>query len=223
MGSARGRRPGQPARTHRYLQPQGHAARFPGIHGHGLQERIWHGAGSSRLCNPAPEDFATLRDSQRRLESAERTLDPSELPPATARESSRRLAIQLKEIPDRIELPPWESIPDAQAMAGAEFKRWTIPGTEIRIVRAETGHRAGEYLFGPETVKGISRPVKDRYTESEAIRATRARSHGPRLAGLVSFRRDGGRKPHHSPPTGLRARNRLGMMPERTKRIAATT
>jgi MscS family membrane protein len=75
----------------------------------------------------APEEVAALRDSLGRVESAERTLDLSELPPATVRESSRRLILQLKEILDRIGLPPFESIPDEDAMAKAEFKRWTSP------------------------------------------------------------------------------------------------
>jgi len=53
----------------------------------------------------------------------------------------------LKEVLDRIALPPVESIPDAQMMAKADFKRWTIPGTEIQIAQVKTGPRAGEYLF----------------------------------------------------------------------------
>ncbi|MGR9036061.1 MAG: hypothetical protein ACU83O_05670 [Gammaproteobacteria bacterium] len=76
----------------------------------------------------------------------------SEVPPAMAHESSRRLAMQLKEVLDRIDLPPIESVPDAEAMATAEFKRWNLPKSEIRIARVETGPRAGEYLFTPETL-----------------------------------------------------------------------
>jgi MscS family membrane protein len=40
-------------------------------------------------------------------------------------------------------------------MAAAEFKRWTLPQTEIRIARVDTGARAGEYLFSAETVERI--------------------------------------------------------------------
>ena len=109
---------------------------------------------SSRLYL-SPSEVATMNNTLRHVETGERTLDLSELPPATVRESSRRLTIQLKEILDRIGLPPIESVPDEQAMAKSEFKRWTIPGTEIRIVRIEKGPRAGEYLFGTETVNRI--------------------------------------------------------------------
>jgi len=103
----------------------------------------------------APEQMASIQDSIRLQESAQRALDSSELPPAIIYETSRRLAIQLKEVLDRIDLPPVESIPDAQAMAKAEFKRWTIPNTEIQIAQVKTGPRAGEYLFTPETLSRL--------------------------------------------------------------------
>jgi len=102
-----------------------------------------------------PEEIAAMRYTLSRVESAERALDLSELPSATVSESSRRLVVQMKEILDRIDLPPLESVPDEQAMAKAEFKRWTLPGTEIRIARIEKGARTGEYLFTPETVGRI--------------------------------------------------------------------
>ena len=103
----------------------------------------------------SPEEKATLHDFMALLETAERTLDLSELPPATVRESSLRLVLQLKEILDRVELPPLDSIPDEQAMAKAEFKRWTLPGTEIRIARVDKGPRTGEYLFTAETLERV--------------------------------------------------------------------
>lgn len=70
-------------------------------------------------------------------------------------ESARRLAIQLKEVLDRLEPPPIESIPDAPAMANAEVKAWTLPDSEIRIRRVDAGPRAGEYLFTAETVSRV--------------------------------------------------------------------
>jgi MscS family membrane protein len=102
-----------------------------------------------------PEQMASIDDSRHLQESAQRALDSSELPPAIVHESSRRLAIQLKGVLDRIDLPTVTSIPDEQAMAKAEFKRWTIPGTEIEIAQVKTGPRAGEYLFTPETLSRL--------------------------------------------------------------------
>jgi MscS family membrane protein len=102
-----------------------------------------------------PEQMAAIHDAMHLQESAQRSLDLSELPPAIVQETSRRLAIQLKEVLDRIALPPVESIPDAQAMAKSEFKRWSIPGTEIQIAQVKTGPRTGEYLFTPETLSRL--------------------------------------------------------------------
>ena len=109
---------------------------------------------SSRLYL-SPEEVVTIKSSSLYQESAGRALDLSELPPAMADELSRQLAIQLKEVLDRIDLPPVELIPDAQAMAKSEFKRWILPNSEIRIQRVEKGPRTGEYLFTPETLSRI--------------------------------------------------------------------
>lgn len=103
----------------------------------------------------SPEELLSLKNAIHYQKSAERALDLSELPPATVEESSRRLMIQLKEVLDRIDLPPIESIPDAQMMAKSEFKYWVIPNTEIRLQRIEKGTRAGEYLFTSDTLRRL--------------------------------------------------------------------
>jgi len=130
---------------------------------------------------PTPEEMATIRLGQNMLRLAERALDFSSLPPATITQSAHRLTIQLKEVLDRIPIPPVEAIPDAAAMANAEFKRWTLPGTEIRIKRIETGIRAGEYLFGPETVSRIP----EFYERIERLPYKPGSSEG--LYGLVAY------------------------------------
>lgn len=102
-----------------------------------------------------PEEFARVKDSLQSQKSAQRTLDLSEMPSDMSEESARRLAVQLKEILDRLDLPAIESIPDDQAMVKSELKRWVIPNTEIRIQRVEKGPRMGEYLFAPETLSRL--------------------------------------------------------------------
>jgi MscS family membrane protein len=91
------------------------------------------------------------------VELARRTLNPSELPVALTRTDSlsRNRIMQLKEVLDRLELPAFDSVPDAVSMESRQFKRWTVPGTEITIARVEQGPRAGEYLFSPETVERL--------------------------------------------------------------------
>lgn len=119
-----------------------------------LSEIINYYLDSSRLYFSADE----RADIDRFLEDlgrAKRTLNLSEMPAALAESLSVYRALQLKEVLDRLELPDSESIPDAAAMESRQFKRWTLPGTEITIARVEEGPRAGEYLFSPETVERL--------------------------------------------------------------------
>ncbi|GMQ84217.1 MAG: hypothetical protein BMS9Abin06_0987 [Gammaproteobacteria bacterium] len=89
------------------------------------------------------------------LELVIRTLDLSETPAALVVQLADTRILQLKEVLDRIDLPDFETVPDAESMEAEEFKRWTIPGTEITIARIEKGPRAGEYLFSSETVERL--------------------------------------------------------------------
>ena len=102
-----------------------------------------------------PEEIATLEGTRNYLEAAIRTLDLSAMPPAMAWESSRKLCIQLKEVLDRLKLPPPDEVPDATAMSLSKTGKWTLPNTEITLSRMETGNRAGEYLFSTDTVERV--------------------------------------------------------------------
>ena len=111
------------------------------------------------------------------FQQAQRTLNLSETPQRLEQTKATEGTLLLKEVLDRIEVPPYAEIPDAKAVAGdrelsrltipdteihivrveegsraGELSRWTIPDTEIHIVRVEEGSRAGEFLFSPETV-----------------------------------------------------------------------
>jgi len=61
----------------------------------------------------------------------------------------------LNDVLDRVELPPYDEIPDAGTMSELppDVQRvWRVPGTEIEIARVTAGRRQGEYLFSPRTV-----------------------------------------------------------------------
>jgi len=84
-----------------------------------------------------------------------RYLDLSGIPPVLRETVPIDRTLQLKEILDRIEIPPFAEIPDQEAMARQSAKRWRLPNTEIDIVRIEGGPRAGEYLVSAETVEHL--------------------------------------------------------------------
>jgi MscS family membrane protein len=82
-------------------------------------------------------------------------LDSSQLPPIRAHRTAAEAALLINDVLDRLSLPAYDEIPDAQAMAELppDVPRvWRIPGTEIEIARVTEGPRAGEYLFSPDTV-----------------------------------------------------------------------
>jgi MscS family membrane protein len=83
-------------------------------------------------------------------------LDASQLAEFERVEATGEAAACLKEILDRLELPPYDEIPDAAAMEAesenGELTQWRIPGTRITIARVEEGPQRHEYLFSPGTV-----------------------------------------------------------------------
>jgi MscS family membrane protein len=85
------------------------------------------------------------------------TLDLSEVPPTQARGVGIQTMALIKEVLDRIELPPPEAIPDAETMRALEEAgepaRWSVPYTEITIARVAEGPRQGQYLFTAKTVE----------------------------------------------------------------------
>ena len=119
-----------------------------------VKEIIKSYLGSSRLYLSAGER-TEVDHVHERIELARRTLNLSELPAALSGSLSTYRVLQLKEVLDRIELPTLETIPDAAAMESAQFKRWSVPGTEITIALVKQGPRAGEYLFSPQTVERL--------------------------------------------------------------------
>ena len=65
---------------------------------HGIAVGILNQYRESKRLFFTPDEVDTLLGTRKYLVTANRTLDLSALPPATARESSRKLTIQLKEI-----------------------------------------------------------------------------------------------------------------------------
>ncbi len=80
-------------------------------------------------------------------------MDLSAIPLATRDEIGVAKFLLLKEILDRIELPAFEEIPDLATVAEEGLTSWTVPNTELTLVRIEDGPRTGAFLFSKETVE----------------------------------------------------------------------
>lgn len=79
-------------------------------------------------------------------------LDLAEFAPSLATSKGREAATCLKEVFDRIPLPADAAIPDAAAVKADSLSRYRVPGTEIVLVRIESGSRQGDFVFSPESV-----------------------------------------------------------------------
>ena len=96
-------------------------------------------------------------------------LDTSELPDYARDDRASEAAACLKEILDRVALPPFDEIPDFTAIAAAggpeKLSRWHIPDKRLTIARVEEGPGKHEYLFTLGTVERAF----DRYEEMEQL------------------------------------------------------
>ncbi len=82
-------------------------------------------------------------------------LDLTEVAPAARRKTGLSSAAALYETLSRVQLPPFDQIPDAaqlSGLSGANAERWVIPDTEIVFERVKSGPRSGEFLFSAGTV-----------------------------------------------------------------------
>jgi MscS family membrane protein len=82
-------------------------------------------------------------------------LDLTEVAPAARRKTGLTSAAALYETLSRIQLPPFDQIPDAAQLSvpsGGNAQRWVIPDTELVIERVKSGPRSGEFLFSAATV-----------------------------------------------------------------------
>ena len=96
------------------------------------------------------------------FEKATYCMDLSKFPPSLQKDLGYGRAIMLKEILDKINLPPIEEIPDYEDVErDLETKKfpklnsWRIPNTEIVLVKTEEGILQGEYMFSAETVEKL--------------------------------------------------------------------
>ena len=102
------------------------------------------------------------------LRRAVRTLDLDQVPKALREDFGVETALQLKEILDRMVLPPLDAIPDAQMVLAARERaggassgtaapvRWRYPNAAIEIVEIMEGERQGQFLFSASTVSHVS-------------------------------------------------------------------
>ncbi|MDJ0897103.1 MAG: mechanosensitive ion channel family protein [Alphaproteobacteria bacterium] len=98
------------------------------------------------------DELAQARQIAFYAKRATQCLDLSQVPEALILRQGPEFIILLKEVLDRVKLPPREEWPTLEAVAAQGLESWRIPGTEITIRRMPDGPNAGQYLFSAETV-----------------------------------------------------------------------
>lgn len=88
-------------------------------------------------------------------------LDLSQTPPATRTRIADNAIVYLYDILARLPEIPSDTIPGYQIKGDAASlkdlpSRWTIPGTDIQIVRVQEGPYSDEYQFSAATVKNLA-------------------------------------------------------------------
>ncbi|MDX1707962.1 MAG: hypothetical protein R3274_05135, partial [Desulfobacterales bacterium] len=94
-------------------------------------------------------------DVEAYLDRAAACFDLSQIAPNVVQDVGVETALLLKEVLDRIELPPMEEVPDRATVDSEGLTRWTVPDTAITIVKVENGPRQGEFLFSTDTVARV--------------------------------------------------------------------
>ncbi len=109
--------------------------------------------------NSAVEAFKRgHRDEARALvEPAIGCLNLGKEPPELRYALGRDSAIYLKEVLDRIQIPPDEEIPDEKKVQTQKISSWTIPYTEITIAAVKEESPSGRFLFTSDTVRNAER------------------------------------------------------------------
>ena len=112
----------------------------------------------------AIESERTARNLLRRAATA---FDLSQTPKVLRKDIGLESVLQLKEIIDRMLLPPVDSIPDIQMVENARIResqlssptpgpfRWRYPNTEIEIIEIMEGEQQGQFLFSASSVNRI--------------------------------------------------------------------
>ncbi|WOO40839.1 mechanosensitive ion channel family protein [Rubellicoccus peritrichatus] len=99
----------------------------------------------------------TSRTGLAAYDRALQTLNFSTTRDGAARTIQAQRLIYLKEILDRLELPPYDEIPGPEEVREMGLREWVIPKTQMRIVFEENGPAPGTWRFSPRTVELLPR------------------------------------------------------------------
>lgn len=131
-------------------------------------ERLWIGTRTALAGRPGSpptdQERRAFRIAGILLDKAAEAFDFSEVPESARAYDRLATVLRFKEILDRIEVPEPSAIPGAPAGSFLDSRRqgdlpesWTIPYTDLTIVRQTGGDQNGRFLFSAASVARIER------------------------------------------------------------------
>jgi MscS family membrane protein len=155
--------------------------------------------GSQELVEAWRRDGGYSDDVYIALRGLQETMDFGLTPYGNSTLEQIRRILMLREILDRIELPPLDDVPGDAEVAEGGLEVWTIPETRIRIRLETEGERAGDYLFSARTTGALdlyyrqvselpykpgAQPLLEDWLASRGQEFALVRALGDRLTGI---------------------------------------
>jgi len=105
----------------------------------------------------SPEVAEKVSEARLLLRRAMAALDLSQVSAVNRQKTGLETVLLLKEILDRLPAIPSDAVPGVDEVAAAEAARtpivdWLVPYSDLHIVRASEGSKAGQYVFSANTV-----------------------------------------------------------------------
>jgi MscS family membrane protein len=101
----------------------------------------------------SPEVSEQMRIANLLLRRAMSTIDLSQVPLVNRDKTGMETVLLLGEILHRLPAIDPATVPDAAAVAAVGLTAWTLPYTDLDIVRIEEGPDAGRFVFSADTVE----------------------------------------------------------------------
>ncbi|MEB3341418.1 mechanosensitive ion channel domain-containing protein [Okeania sp.] len=103
----------------------------------------------------SPEVRKKGYDADLAFNRALQTLNLEKVAPIDRKDVGIESALLLKEVLDRVGLPPVSQIPNEQTVAAKSITRWNVPKSKITIELVKEGYNEGEFLFSTDTVERL--------------------------------------------------------------------
>lgn len=95
---------------------------------------------------------APIEEQITALRAAVESFDFNATPFAASTSKQIERVLMAREIVARVQMPAVSRIPGPEAVATTDIAEWSVPGTDLRMTRVDSGRDAGEFKFDARTI-----------------------------------------------------------------------